>query len=83
MSKKVKDVFVKQSKPATLVKALAKRECANYDTWLNTTCRSACLVEQGKRCVYFEKNVLPLSEELNGEYRKLVREKKGKEKHDD
>ena len=60
MSKKVKDVFAKQSRPATLVKALAKRECANYGTWLNTACRSACLVEQGKRCKYFEKSVLAL-----------------------
>ena len=76
MRRKVKDVFAQQSKPATRVKVLAKRECANYGTWLNAACRSACLVEQGKRCVYFEKNVLPLSEELNEEYKKLVRRKK-------
>ena len=62
MSKKVKDVFAKQSKPATLVKALAKRECANYGTWLTSECRSACLVEYEKRCLYFEKNVLPIKE---------------------
>ena len=76
MRRKVKDVFAQQSKPATRVKVLAKRECANYGTWLNAACRNACLVEQGKRCVYFEKNVLPLAEELTGEYRKLVRRKK-------
>lgn len=76
MRKKVKDVFVKQSKPAVLLKALAKRECANYDTWLRFECREACLVEHGKRCVYFEKNVLPLAKQWNGEYKKLVEGRK-------
>jgi hypothetical protein len=74
VSKKVKDIFAKQSKPVTLVKTLAKRECANYGTWLTLECHSACLVEQSKRCVYFEKNVLPLAEQWKGEYRKLVKE---------
>jgi hypothetical protein len=47
----------------TQLKKLPQRECANW----GGVCRS-CLVEQGKKCGYLKRAVLPRFPELRREY---------------
>lgn len=56
----------------TRLRALPKRECAN---WSEAGCyggRYVCSVEKGQRCSYFERCILPIHGELTGEYKKEV-----------
>ena len=56
-------------RPRTRLLRLPKRECANYGTGFEAC--NPCKIEQGFSCRYFERGVLPLRKDLEGEYFKI------------